>query len=355
MRRSASLLVDEHLEHLLEEEGVALRARNEGLPHPLRHARLTEQHRDEPLGILRRQGRQRKSRRVLLSSPPGRAPGEKLGARGAHEEQARVSDGVHQVLDEIEQRDRGPVDVLDHDDGEPPPSERADVALPAVGEEGANAFGIRGREGRISFREADRPGDRVEDLACILLDDRLDGGSQLVERELDRIGVEDPRVAFRHLGQRPVGDSLAVGEAAPLEHARLREARDQLVDQPGLPHSGRAEERDELWHALAPAPRRHGVEQRQLLLPAHEGGGELGRTDGRLGLDRADVPCGDGGALPLRVELPPRPVEDRAARGGVRAPTDEDLALARVLLQAGGHVDGVTADDQLAAGGSLAA
>ena len=197
-------------------------------------------------------------------APHDACPARNSGTGGADEQHARVRHPLGEVLDEIEQGGGGPVDVLDHDHGQPSPAERRDVALPAVGEELADSLAVHGRQGRLFAREADRPRDRVEDLGRALLDDCVDGDTELPERHVDGVGVEDLGVRLRRLGERPVRDPFPVGQAAPLEHPRARETGQELADEPRLPHACRAEERDELRHLLALAPSGDDLEQRKL-------------------------------------------------------------------------------------------
>ena len=157
--------------------------------------------------------------------------GEELGTRSADEQHARVRDAVGELLDEVEERGGGPVDVLDNDDGQPAPAQRRDVALPAVREELADGLAVHRGQGRARVREADRPRDRVEDVRRALLDYRVDGDAELPERHVDRVVVEDLGVRLCGLGERPVRDPRPVRQAAPLQHSRLGKTSEELADE----------------------------------------------------------------------------------------------------------------------------
>ena len=81
-------------------------------------------------------------------------------------------------------------------------------------------------------------------------EDVLFESGDLGERSLGRIRVEHTRVRLEHLAERPVGDRLAVRQAAALQHRdalglRVR-PREQLARQATLPDAGVAIDRDEL-------------------------------------------------------------------------------------------------------------
>jgi hypothetical protein len=66
-----------------------------------------------------------------------------------------------------------------------------------------------------------------------------------------RVAFADPGGVSEKLDDRPEGDALTVWEAAARDHGRVRLcAREELPDQPRLPHAGRPEHRDELRRAM---------------------------------------------------------------------------------------------------------
>ncbi len=82
--------------------------------------------------------------------------------------------------------------------------------------------------------------------------------------------VGDPGGGLHHLGERPVGDALAVREAAPDEHRRALERGDELAREPALAHAGLAVERDEVGAAVADGALVRVAEQLELALAADE-------------------------------------------------------------------------------------
>ena len=68
--------------------------------------------------------------------------------------------------------------------------------------------------------------------------------AELLDRLLDRVVVGDPGRRLDHLGERPVGDALAVRQTAAGEHGRALEPGDELADEPALADAGLAVDRE---------------------------------------------------------------------------------------------------------------
>jgi hypothetical protein len=85
-------------------------------------------------------------------------------------------------------------------------------------------------------------------------DARLEHCAQLHERFCRRVLLGDERAHPHHLGEGPVGDAVAVGEAAaPVPEHRVRDAVEVLLELPGEPRladAGDADDRDEVRLAL---------------------------------------------------------------------------------------------------------
>ena len=150
---------------------------------------------------------------------------------------------------------------------------------------------------------------------------------------------------LQHLDDRPVGDPLAVGEAAAAEDGRLDRSQ-QLRGEPRLADAGIADDRDQLaallgLHALPCLP-----EDRELALTADEqlpvpalrrvvhaqqpvGGNRLGLALQLEGLDRLDVGC--------------------VANERERRLADQHVARLRRLLQPSGDVDRIARREPLLA------
>ena len=110
--------VDEDRDHLLDEQRVALGSFLDARG----HVGSDDASSQEPLEqLVRLNGRQRLEgdrRSVPLASSPRRPEVEQIGARHRDEQDRRVARPLGDVLDEIEQRRLGPVQIVeDHDQG----------------------------------------------------------------------------------------------------------------------------------------------------------------------------------------------------------------------------------------------
>ena len=109
---------------------------------------------------------------------------------------------VGHVLDQLEQRLLGPVDVLEDEDQRlrlrhqlrPLARRPRDLLLAALAVDGLEHAG----------GEAEQVGDRLGRAAL----------AQLLDRDVERVVVGDVGRALDHLGERPVRDALAVRKAA---------------------------------------------------------------------------------------------------------------------------------------------
>src|SRR5205823_4796243 len=115
------------------------------------------------------------------------------------------------------------------------------------------------------------------------------------QRDFGRIGVEDPGMPLEDLGEWPVRDPLAVGEAPAPKDQRRRIGgfgpREELRYQAALADARVAEHRDEMGalpRCGAPMDR---TEQLQLLVPADHGCPEP-----------RDAPLRGGGPLSRQLE-----------------------------------------------------
>ena len=165
-------LVDEHVQHLLEEERVALGVGEHAISHLVRNLRLAEERGDELGGLRRGKRRQRERRRVQLARAPGRARLQQLQPGGADEQDARARELLGEPLDQVEHRAGGPVDVLHGDDRDLLLAECLEVAGPAVLEPAHRLPRIGVHHRRPGKREPDRPGRRVEDALGVLVGHR---------------------------------------------------------------------------------------------------------------------------------------------------------------------------------------
>ena len=235
------------LDELFGVERIAARPLEQRLLGLGRQEGSFEQAPDELGRLLVRERGEGESRRIQLPAAPARAALEQLGPRGRDDEQRHVGHPVDELVEEVEKALVGPVDVLDDDD------ERA--LLGETLEEPAP----RG-EGLVPPIPADllfaRKSEKREKMG---LDPRLVAGAceRVLDRLVDlrrdllrRVLLEDARLRFDDLAERPERDPVAVGEAAPLAPGdELRVGLDdavQLVDETTLADAGDADEREEL-------------------------------------------------------------------------------------------------------------
>ena len=172
---------------------------------------------------------------------------EELRAREAEDEE-RPADPVGQVLDQVEQRLLGPVDVLEEED------ERLHVG---------NRLHDLARRPRdllraaLAFERLHHPGRERQDIRDRLLRAAL---AELLERLVERVVVGDAGRRLDHLRERPVGHALAVGQGAPDEAARALEPVEELPRETALADAGLAEDREEMRAAIANRARERVLE-----------------------------------------------------------------------------------------------
>ena len=163
-----------------------------------------------------------------------------------------------------------------------------------------------------------------------------------------RVVVRDAGEALQDLGERPVGDAVAVGEAAPDEDPRALEPREQLAHEPALADAGVAVDRDELRALLGDHALLQREQEVELALAADQRRVHP-RQPARHGVRRlTEQEEGAHGLLPAAQLLFAEVVEDEAGSGAGGALGDDRLAGLGELLEPGGGVDGGAGDDRLA-------
>jgi hypothetical protein len=325
--RPAALPLREHADRLLHEERVALGLGEHGVGVD-RDADLRGEGEDELGALLRRQRLELERHRAHAAAAPGRADVEQLGPGEAEQQQRRLAHPGREVLDQLEQRLLAPVHVLEDEHERLRPRE---LLAPRAHRPGDLLLGALALD---RLEHADGEPEQVGDRLV------LAARAQLVLRAVERVVVGDARRRLHHLGDRPVGDALAVREAAPLEHRGALDALDELAREAALAHAGVAVERDEGGPAVAGGAGEGRLEQVELRLAADER--RLERLDRLARLDRADDAArGDG--LPPAAQLEGRHgLElDAATDEPGRGRADEDLVRGGLLLQARGQVDGL--------------
>jgi hypothetical protein len=177
--------------------------------------READQVRDEIVarGVIERRQRDHGSRSVPL-----RSDFAELGPCHAQQEHGVIPAEARHVLEQVQERRLGPVDVVEHGHHRPFGSET--LQQPA-----GRPVGLL--DGARRIPQPDRRPHPVPDQRGVVdaIEELIDPG----ERARRRIGVADSGRLPNHLGQRPERDPLAVGKASALQHGGpAGEARQHL-------------------------------------------------------------------------------------------------------------------------------
>ena len=109
-------VVDEHLEHLLDEQRVPLRRLEDPCAGVLGELGLAEEVAHQELAFASGERLEEHRGRVHLAAAPCRPRVEELGSGEADEQDRRVARPVRDVVDEVEEGRLGPVHVVEDDD-----------------------------------------------------------------------------------------------------------------------------------------------------------------------------------------------------------------------------------------------
>ena len=281
---------------------------------------------EELLALLRRE-RLELDRSCAQAAPaPARTDVEELRPRQADDQQRCVLDPLGEVLDQLEQRILGPVNVFEDEDqrlgvgklGGPFVRRPCDLLLAALG--------LDALEHADCQRE--QVGDRVVAAA----------GTELGHSLVDRIVVRDPCRNLDHLGEWPVRHAFAVRERAASENGRAFDAVCELTGETALAHAGLTVDREEMCAAVADHARQCVVQQLELVLARDEARGDRG--DAPIALRDADQP--PNGQLvvePLELEKTALLGVHDCQRQPARERADQDLPRLGGLLEACREVD----------------
>jgi hypothetical protein len=266
-----------------------------------------------------------------------RAPGWALGGDlrpGERQDEDRVlGRPLDEVVDEVQQPRVGPLDVLEdhhHGSGGRDALEEQPPAREQVGP-------VRG-DPLLQAEEMREP--RLDQPPLALVGHvALDGLVQPGARGAGVLLLEDARTRAHHLGERPVADALAVGQAAALVPAEdLLQAVDVLEvlpQQARLARARVADDRDEARRALRDArlPGRDDVVQ--LLVAADERRLQPGAAarSAHAGHHAQRRPGADGLVAALDLVAARVLVGDRRLGGAPRHVVDEHHAGRRDALQ----------------------
>ena len=318
--------LEQHAHGLLDEQRIALGLVEQPRLYLLRDVVLCEQCVGELLALVTRQRLELDRRRTHASSAPARPHVQQFGPGQTEQEQRALAHPLCEVVDQLEQRFLGPVDVLEHHD------QRLHVG------ELVRELARRPRDLRLTALSLDgfhHTGGEPEELGDRLVSAALD---QLLLGRFHRVVVRDPRGGLDHLGERPVRDAFAVRKRAPGEDRRALDAGEELACEPALPHSRFAVDREDL---RPPVPKRARIgvfEEVELRLAADErrrDGARLGRAVDRSKRAERDNRVAKAAQLEwargLRL--------DASRREPVGSLSDENLSRRRRLLEAGRDVD----------------
>jgi hypothetical protein len=162
------------------------------------------------------------------------------------EDEGRPGRAGNQVLDHVEQRRFGPVQVLDDEEGRARGGEGAQESGPGEAELLADRLRretverVVGQRDSGARRECERDplGFAVRGRAVDVLANEAE---ELVGGDRARIVERDARRVPEDLAQRPVGDAIAVRPTASAvdgDVVRRTRPREELLRQPRLPDAG---------------------------------------------------------------------------------------------------------------------
>ena len=329
------LLLDQHGEQLLDEQGIALGSGDHARTHVVVEPGVAEQVVDHPLAVTHAERLEHHVRRVRCVRPFGPEL-EQVGTRVAENEHRCVLDGLPHVLDEIEERRLRPVEILEHDD------ERT-LSRELLEE-------LAGRPEELLHRKLLRrePDHRRDSSKHVVVGAGERG--KLLARRLRLVRMIEAGRLPDDFGQRPEGDPVAVREAAAAEHGRAlpREAG-ELLGEPRLAHPGRSDERDRLAAAVA-AGEIEGVAEEPRLVLAPDQRRLAAARDRVVGVTHAEEPVRRNTlGLALQLQRLDGLDLDRVPDEPIGRLADQHVECGRGLLEPRGHVHRVARHEALCA------
>ena len=258
-------IVGEHCEHLLDEQRVALGGADDAIAEPWSNDPVVYQPADQILGLGVTQWGERNECRARPGCGPGRAGVEEVGAREAEEHDGGAAREAEHVLEQVEQRGLGPMDVV-HDDDEGA-RERERLEQPAERPRGflGRAWLVTRPDRAHDQPRCDRPALDVRQEPCEL-----------------RLGLGSGDLVY-DLAEWEVGDALAVGNTASDDDACLLLQRvHELPRQAGFADPGRPDDRGEPARRLSHGGVERASELVDLSVTTDEGGGDRARKRRRV-------------------------------------------------------------------------
>ena len=218
-------LLEEHPHRLLDEQRIALGLVEKARTDVPAHLVFLEQCVCERLAVVAPERLELDRGRAHAPPSPARPHVEQLRPCEAKDQQRTLAHPLREMVDQLQQRLFGPVDVLeDHD-------QRLHVGE-LVGELARSPRDLR--RATLALDRFHHAGRETEQLGDRLVAAALD---QLLLGRLHRVVVRDSRGRLDHLGQRPVRHALPVRQRAAAEDRGAFDTREEFTDQAALPHS----------------------------------------------------------------------------------------------------------------------
>ena len=269
--------------------------------------------------------------RVELAAAPARPLVEELGSCEADEQNRRVAGPVGEVLDEVEERWLGPLQVVEEDDERPRPGPRP---RRGGGPPRPSRPAVAG-----AASEVDRGGDPLRDQRCFVAGQRRSDPGEWI------LSV----ATAERLGERPVRDALAVGKAAAAHDRRLAsDTRQELRDQPRLADARGAEDREQEARAFADGSLVGLLERGELALAADHRGIEAARPAGQMSRERDEPVRLTASLLPFSPSGSVGSTSTASRTRRIRRLAEQDLAGRSGLLEALRDVHRVAGGEALA-------
>lgn len=172
-----------------------------------------------------------------------------------------------------------------------------------------------------------------------------------LEHTLGAVALEDAEVLLQHLGQRPVRDPLAVGQAAAGAAERLRrvvrEPIPELAHEAGLADARVADDRNQPRPPVLGHPAQRREEPFELPVAADEHTLQAAHSSRAHQRERAqERPAPHAGRLALRLDRPLVAELEGSARSRHRPLADQDLARLGTLLEPRRDVHRIARDER---------
>ena len=314
-------VVDQHPDELLDKQGVALGRGQDPVGDGLGEIAAEQLTHERPAVRLGERLQEQRGRVQLPTCPSGPLVQE-LGTGHAQQQHRHIREPVRQIVNQIKQGRLRPVDVIEGDDERQAGGHR--LAEAPQREPGVLDAGAR-------TRKADQRAHAVAHLAgAVGLDQRRKPCADII----GGVALVDAGERLHHLGQRPVGHALAIGEATARADGGLLEPGEELRHQARLADTGRAKHRHELAGALLGRPVEGVLEHPPLPHAADQRCGRRPHPAGVVVVQRHHAKCGDGICLPAQVERLDVLGDDRGVNEPMGRRAHQNLPNGRRLLQA---------------------